>query len=151
MCHVLARLEREGVLTFFEKARVQSNVPKKTFEEVERLVVSLGCTPAQCIHVNAQQWLSPNARATNPIGANRHQVAGTMLRHIIKHLQIACSKCGTPHGHLTARQLTSIDLDHHGATKFFPARCSKFSIADAVREYAKCESTCSACHVHDGI
>ena len=99
MCQVLARLEREGVLGFFKKARDQSAVPKKTFEEVERLVVSLGCTPAQCIHVNAQQWLSPNGRTTNQ-GANRHQAAGTMLRHVIKHLQRACSKCGAPHGHL---------------------------------------------------
>ena len=107
------------------------------------VVESVGLTQAQCIDADAQTWLNP---AGGALGTNRHNIAGLVLRLIIKHKQLACGKCGETHGHLTAARLTSIHLDHREEKKHAPAHCSRMHIADAITEYAKCKSACSGCH-----
>lgn len=154
MAAVLASERVQLAGQFHDVARSTANVPCKTYQQLLELVASVGLEPWQVIDFTEEEWNVPSPGKVKP-GGNRHQMSGSVLMNIVKHLQLSCAgACGVSFEGMNAREMNDVHLTYRDLWTRgckYPAAwmyCKESSGA-LFTEYIKCESKCEACHNQD--
>jgi hypothetical protein len=152
MAEVLASDDIATAKAFITEARTTGKKPVKSYAELEAMVRSVGLEPLQVISFTEDKWNTPCPGNKAKPGGNRHQMAGQVLMYIIQHKQLACAgRCGKSFEDHTVEEMSDLHLDHRTGivkgTKYKePCDYNKEKPDEAVKEWAKCESTCARCH-----
>ncbi len=68
-------------------ARYTGDVPRKSYDELVAMVLSIGLQPWQVIFFDAEKWITPTPNSSRQPGKHRIQLCGQVLRYILHHLQ----------------------------------------------------------------
>ncbi len=68
-------------------ARYTGDIPKKSYNELVAMVLSIGLQPWQVLWFNEEKWITTSPTNSKRPGAQRIQMCGQVLRHIVHHLQ----------------------------------------------------------------
>ena len=99
------------VVPFFERARGSGRQAKVSYTQLVTMVGHVGLTPEQCIYFTEAKWNTPSPQHPSVPGLNRNGLAGSVLKAIVKHKQVACkNNCGVYFKHMNPCQLTQVHL-----------------------------------------
>ena len=102
MADVLDSEVVKRAIKFITAARVNSKEEKKSYQQLEKFVQSIGLEPKQVIHFTEKKWKIPTPNRKKKPGTNRNRLAGHLFLNIIKHKQRACCTCGKSFEDITA-------------------------------------------------